>query len=73
MKITKIEHFAEYDKEFESDYWSIELKVKGKTIAEFGDWYHDHGREKCEGFIRGVEWALGKKIELEIKRVADAS
>ena len=76
LKLKKVIHYAESDPECISDYYSIDLMRDGKIIEHFGDWYHDKGDAKCEGFIKGVEYLLGgteSNIELEVEeeRVAD--
>ena len=65
-------HYEREDTGFGGDYSDIELLDEaGNVIAKFDDHYHDNGREKAEGFIRGVEWAIGEKVELVRKNVAD--
>ena len=72
MKITQIIHYAEDDSKFERDYYSIVLKDStGKTIATFGDNYHDSGMERAEGFIAGIAWATENIVELLIEEIAD--
>ena len=72
MVITKVTHYEREDTDFGGDYSDIELlDESGNIIAEFGDSYHDKGQEKAEGFIKGVEWLAGKKVELIILNIAD--
>lgn len=72
MKITVITHYAEEDTDFYGDYYSIEIvDEKGETIYFKGDWYHDNGKEKVEGFIDGLKYILGED-NLEIQKVNKA-
>ena len=72
MKILEITHYPKSDKKCWGDYWDVELQdEKGNTIAEFGDAYHDKGLDKAQGFIEGVSWAKGVKINVIRKNVAD--
>ena len=41
----------ETEDDFGSDAIGYHVELNGETIAEYGDWYHDKGSEKCEGFI----------------------
>lgn len=62
MILTRLILYASDDSEFSGDYESVEiLDPRGVVIAKFGDWYHDKGFEKSEGFIEGVKWTLGNK------------
>jgi len=38
----------------------------GNKIREFGDHYHDKGREKFQGFVDGFEMVQNHPISLEI-------
>lgn len=72
IKITQIMHYQKEDTGCGGDYYDIELQdSEGKVIATFGDYYHDKGEEKAEGFILGVECALGVTVNLVKKYVAD--
>lgn len=72
IHITQIIHYSEDDKDFGGDYYSIQLKDDtNKVIASFGDWYHDHGMQKVDGFIAGIEYATNKKVKLTTVELAD--
>ncbi len=72
MKLKIVTHFTTDDPEFCADYYDIELfDESDELVTEFGDYYHDRGDDKVEGFIEGAEWALGEKIEVERINVAD--
>ena len=72
MKLKQVTHFHVDDPDCGGDYIDVELlDEQGNVIAEYGDYYHDKGDEKIEGFIDGVEWATGEKVNLEMKDVSD--
>lgn len=48
-------HYATNDPEFTSDYCAIDIKIDGITLAEYGDSYHDRGRDKAEGFVDALK------------------
>lgn len=65
-------HYFEDDKEFMSDYTSIDIKDQdGNLLVEYGDYYHDKGQERSEAFIEAAEILLEKKIEIENRKIAD--
>ncbi len=71
-KIEKLYCFPSKD-DFGGDYSSVEVAFDGKTVAEFGDYYHDKGDDKADGFIEGVAFALGKKLpEVKTRQVVRA-
>lgn len=80
MKIIKEIHYDKPDPQYDSedddpffgDYRFIILKDEDIEIAYFGDYYHDKGLEKCEGFIKGMEYVLKEEIEVETINLADA-
>ena len=51
--------------DFGGDYTSVEVAFDGKTVAEYGDYYHDKGSDKAEGFVQGVAFALGAQLTPE--------
>lgn len=72
MKLTVVTHYCKDDPNFDSDYSDIEiLDTEGNQIAIYGDYYHDKGLEKIDGFIDGIRWATGKAIDVDEKCVAD--
>ncbi len=72
ITVTQVTHYPEDDPKGNGDYYDIELlDAEGKVIATFGDYYHDKGQEKAEGFIQGVEYALGVKVKVVHKKAAD--
>lgn len=71
MKLTQVTHYSEDDTKFWGDYYSVELLKDDKVIASYGDHYHEKGEERLQGFIAGIEWATGEKVELTHKKIAD--
>lgn len=72
MKLKQVTHYPKSDPDCDGDYYDIELLSEtGMVIVEYGDYYHEKGEEKMEGFIEGVEWVLGEKVKVERVDVAD--
>lgn len=59
MKIEIITHYAKEDKDFSSDYYSVDVKINGKIVEHFSDHYHEKGKIRAEEFVRGIQYALG--------------
>lgn len=60
----------ETEEEFGGDYNSVEVAFDGKTVASFGDYYHDKGSDRAKAFIQGAEFALGVELpKASIKEV----
>jgi len=51
MNINIITHYEIDDVKFNRDYTSIDIEIDGKEMIEYGDFYHDRGQEKAEGFL----------------------
>ena len=67
-----VTHFSKEDPECAGDYWSVEVfDEAGKSIATFGDAYHDKGEHKIEGFLKGVAWLTGVSPAVTREDVAD--
>jgi hypothetical protein len=41
-----------YNKECGGDYTKITVEMDGTVLAEFGDQYHDKGKDKVYGYIQ---------------------
>jgi hypothetical protein len=48
-------HYLKEDEDCLSDYCSVDISIDGIKIAEYGDAYHDRGREKSQGFIAAIQ------------------
>lgn len=73
MILHRIVHYSKDDPDFGGDYESIDIcDAQGGVVASFGDYYHDKGQEKSDGFIAGVRWAIGKqKLTVKERNIAD--
>jgi major membrane immunogen (membrane-anchored lipoprotein) len=72
-KFKIITHFLEEDEYCTGDYCSVTIEdQKGNIVKSYGDYYHDKGREKAEGFIEGVKFALQENVELEYISINDS-
>ena len=63
MTATLLFHYSTDDPEFQNEYHSVEIFVDGKKVREYGDWYHDKGKEKASAFLEGFE--LGQRMPFE--------
>ena len=70
MKFTAIYHYAEWDTEFDGDYYSIELWHENERICWYGDFEYS-GDEKLHAFIDGVKYITGEEVNLAVIRKAD--
>lgn len=76
MKLKIITHFYNDDPDCSGDYASVTVELEGMVIANYGDYYHDKGEEKAEGFIDGVRYMNNRHNEptqVEYESVADAT
>lgn len=69
-KIEVVTHYFEDDPNFYGDYAFITIEEDGKVVKTFGDYYHDKGKEKAEGFIAGLEYS-GVEFDITYKKIAD--
>jgi hypothetical protein len=61
LKFRILEMFPS-EEDFDGDYYAIKVELNGEVIAEFGDYYHDNGDTKAEGFIKGYCKALNVDV-----------
>jgi hypothetical protein len=77
MVITIRTHYLREDTEFIYDYASVDVLVDGAVAVSYGDYYHDKGSEKAQGFVAAVEWLHANKhltdpkLEIKHEEVAD--
>lgn len=65
LKLKLITHFEECEEEdFDGEYWGVSLWYNDKLIKSYGDYYHEKGEEKMEGFLDGL-MATGYELEVE--------
>ena len=55
----------ENDEDCMFDYTSIDVKIDGEEVVNYGDSYHDNGEDKVAGFLDALFFIYGKKIEVE--------
>lgn len=69
MKVEVITWYGYYEDEEVSDmggdYWGVDVKIDGKLVKEYGDYYHDKGSEQAIGFVAGLRYALGEDLEVK--------
>jgi hypothetical protein len=74
MKYKLVTYYPKSDEDFDGDYVSVALfDENGKEIVSYGDYYHDKGDEKMEGFIDGLKYILGQDIVIEEEDEFDPS
>lgn len=74
LPLTIRTHYSTDDPECYGDYHSIDLvdSVSGRVIQSYGDYYHDKGSEKVEGFLDGLRF-LGVSVKVTREDVADSN
>jgi hypothetical protein len=70
MTITRITRYGTDDPECNGDYYEVILKHGRKILGHFGDYYHDKGWEKADGFIAGMK-VFEPNLRVVTKDVAD--
>jgi len=70
LEIKIINHYGTDDPEFEGDYYQIEIFINDELIQTYGDYYHDKGWEKAEGFMDGIK-AITDDYTLTKEDIAD--
>ena len=63
-KLTIISRFDKNDENCSGDYCEVKLLIDEKLAITYGDYYHDKGSEKIEGFIDGLKWVFSKKFQV---------
>lgn len=73
MKQLKIvTHYFRTDPQFLGDYTSVEIYLDAVKLVEYGDAYHDKGRDKAQGFVDAVTALVGaENINMCHEQVAD--
>ena len=73
--ITVTTHYPKSDPKFQGDYYEVDVAVRAadgrEFAAQYGDYYHDKGHDKVEGFVDAVQTILGPKIPVIRYNVAD--
>jgi hypothetical protein len=55
----EVVHYSASDTDFCGDFRRIEIFKDDELVAEYGDHYHDKGRDKAEGLFDGIMILLG--------------
>lgn len=69
-KVKVVMHFPKWDTKYYGDYSSIDVYIDGQCVTTYGDYYHDKGLDKVEGFIEGLRF-FQPTFEVERVNVAD--
>ena len=73
-RVRVVTHYCERDPECIGDYDGIEIFVDNQLVKTYGDYYHDKGSEKAEGFVEGLSWLeerYGARAQVEHVKKAD--
>ena len=76
MNVKIVKHYSIEDPEFYGDYGSIQIFINGDLAIEYGDYYHDKGQEKVDGFLDALRFLSKKEkiiglINVEKEEIAD--
>ena len=72
VDITIVMHYHKEDKDFMSDCGNVDIIVNGLKAKTYGDWYHDKGEEKAQGFIDAFKFIHGEEsVFVTNKKIAD--
>lgn len=66
-----VTHYEQSDTDCSGEYYDIEVFINNRLVAEYGDYYHDKGEEKVEGFIAALKLIYGNDIKIEKQSIAD--
>lgn len=68
MKLIVVTHYAFGG--IGGDYESVSIESEqGEVLKSYGDYYHDKGDEKVQGFLDGLSFGLGA-IDVEVKYIS---
>ena len=71
--LTVVTYYGADDEDFMDDYHYVEiLDSTGVVVANYGDHYHDNGRERALGFTEGILWVYPQyrnKINFENRNI----
>lgn len=69
--IEVITHYDVGDDDCIGDYRDMEILINKKQVVSYGDYYHDKGHKKVQGFIDAVKYLTGFKGKTKYKNKAD--
>jgi hypothetical protein len=67
-------HYPKSDKNMEGDYYDVTINVYlGDEMLhmDYGDYYHDKGTDKAQGFLDALTAIYGSKFPILRLRAAD--
>lgn len=71
MDIEVIIHYCKNaDAQCTGDYSAVTVNIDGKLCAYYGDYYHDKGEERADGFVDGMRY-LNPDANVTYNKVAD--
>ena len=70
VKIKVVVHYSSDDIEFNCDYYQIDVYMNDFKMKTFGDYYHDKGWERCEGYLDGIT-SFMTDVEIIRENIAD--
>ncbi len=72
--VTITVHYPKSDKEMDGDYYDVTIDLTlGKLHYQqtYGDYYHEKGTEKVQGFVDALKLIYGSKFPIIRADVAD--
>lgn len=70
VQIKIVTHYDRDDIDCSGDYASIDIYLNGTKIKSYGDYYHDKGSEKVDGFLDGLTMLM-TDIVFTTENIAD--
>ena len=67
-------HYPKSDKNMDGDYYDVTINFYAGDLMfhqEYGDYYHDKGVDKSDGFIDALKLLYGDKLPIMRLRAAD--
>lgn len=70
MKIEIVTNYCSDDPKFSGDFCEVDIYIDEQLVISYGDYYHDKGWEKVEGFLDAVGYLVPN---VEIKKTKTAT
>lgn len=64
LKVEIVKHFNKDDVDFREDYRSVEVFINGKSVRQYGDYYHEKGDICAENFADGLSFSNLVSVKL---------
>ena len=71
-EIKIITHYYNIDTNFGGDYAGVSVYLDNVLVKTYGDYYHDKGTEKSEGFLDGIKY-IYPNIKVIKEKIADSN